>query len=87
MLMSFYHQITIHTILLSFIPFAHRNKNNTEHPIICTCQSTMEKLKNECKMSTAKKVYRNTDMRLYSILATKPSFSPKTTNKYRKLVE
>ena len=41
------------------IPFAHRNKKkNTEQPFILTCPSTLEQIKNECKTSTATKVYR-----------------------------
>ena len=41
------------------IPFAHRNKkNNTDQPFIRTCPSTIETMKNECKTSTAAKVYR-----------------------------
>ena len=39
------------------IPFAHRNSKNTEQVFIRTCPSTMEKMKNECKTSTATKVY------------------------------
>ena len=38
------------------LPFAHRNSKNTEQVFIRTCPSTMEKMKNECKTSTATKV-------------------------------
>ena len=51
----------------TFIPFAHRNKkNNTDQPFIRTCPSTIERIKNECKTTTAKKVYRNNIMTNHS---------------------
>ena len=45
------------------IPFAHGNKKkNMEQAFIRTCPSTIEKLKNECKTSTATKVYHKSVM-------------------------